>query len=132
MFCEYRSDDLECFNIMKAHFEKIFADIKVEEPDAEIIVELVGDRPCMGVVDKDIMAELSELVRSIQAKHAKIDVILESGSTDCNIPHSLGIPAICVGTYKGAGVHTREENLVKESIKPGLDIAYELIINQSK
>ncbi len=132
MFCEYRSDDLDCFNIMKANFEKIFADIKNEEPEAEIIIELVGDRPCMGIVDKDIMAELSELVKGIQEKYSKGNVALESGSTDCNIPHSLGIPAICVGTYDGGGVHTREESLVKESIEPGLDIVYELIINQSK
>lgn len=132
MFCEYRSDDLECFNVMKANFEKIFADIKNEEPDAEIIIDLVGDRPCMGIVDKDVMAELSKIVKDLQEKYAKVEVAPESGSTDCNIPHSLGIPAICVGTYDGAGVHTREESLVKESIEPGLDIVYELIINQSK
>lgn len=132
MFCEYRSDDLECFNIMQEKFKNIFDAIKIEEPKAEIIIDLVGERPCHGNVDKKIMSELTELVKGIQEKHAKINVNLESGSTDCNIPHSLGIPAICVGTYYGGGVHTREEYLEKESIKPGLDITYELIVNQAK
>lgn len=132
IFCEYRSDNLECFNIMQEKFKNIFETVKNEEPDAEIIVELVGDRPCMGNVDKAIMEELTNLVLGIQEKHTNIKVGLESGSTDCNIPHSLGIPAICVGVYDGAGVHTREENLVKESIKSGLNIVYELVVNQAK
>lgn len=32
-----------------------------------------------------------------------------AGSTDCNIPLSMGIPAICFGGLLGDGVHTREE-----------------------
>ncbi len=132
MFCEYRSDDLESFNIMKANFEKLFADAKKQFTDAEIIVDLVGDRPCMGNLDKKIMAELTEFAKSVQEKHSKVKVDLESGSTDCNIPHSLGIPAICIGTYEGDGVHTREEFLVKESIVAGLDITHDVIFEQAK
>lgn len=43
------------------------------------------------------------------------------GSTDCNIPLSLGIPAVCIGTFEGAGGHTREEWIYKK----GLEIALE-------
>ena len=43
-------------------------------------------------------------------------------STDANIPMSLGIPAIDVGSYIGAGAHRREEYIEKASLVPGLEI----------
>ena len=48
-------------------------------------------------------------------------------STDCNIPLSLGIPAVCVGTCRGTGAHTREEYVEKDSLKTGLRIALNLV-----
>ena len=127
MLCEYRSDDLKCFNIMKDNFSKIFDDIKEKYQTVDIEIELVGDRPCMGQVDQEQMEKLTNLVVSIQSKYIGQEVKIDSGSTDCNIPHSLGISAICVGVYEGAGVHTREEYLKKDSIKNGLDILNELL-----
>ncbi|MFR5602216.1 MAG: hypothetical protein ACLTKI_07705 [Lachnospiraceae bacterium] len=51
------------------------------------------------------------------------------GSTDCNIPLSMGIPSICVGCYQGAGAHTREEYVVIDSLKAGYHIAMDLILS---
>ena len=45
-----------------------------------------------------------------------------SASTDCNIPLSLGIPAICVGVYRGGDAHKREEWIEKASLIDGLEI----------
>jgi acetylornithine deacetylase/succinyl-diaminopimelate desuccinylase-like protein len=45
-----------------------------------------------------------------------------SGSTDANIPHSLGIPAITMAVWSGSGAHTREEYVVKNSLVPGFEI----------
>ena len=45
-----------------------------------------------------------------------------SGSTDCNIPFSMGIPSICFGGYSGSGAHTREESIELKSLIPGLKI----------
>ena len=52
-----------------------------------------------------------------------IQVERVSSSTDCNIPLSVGIPAVCVGVFMGEGAHTREEFVEKESLKAGLEIA---------
>ena len=49
-----------------------------------------------------------------------------SGSTDCNIPLSLGIPAICIGVCRGGGCHTREEWLDTQSLLDGCRILMEL------
>lgn len=45
-----------------------------------------------------------------------------SGSTDCNIPLSMGIPAICFGVYDGARSHTREEWIDMASTDTGREI----------
>ncbi|MBR5295603.1 MAG: hypothetical protein IKU24_03315, partial [Clostridia bacterium] len=45
-----------------------------------------------------------------------------SGSTDCNIPLSLGIPAVCIGTDIHEKTHTREEWVDKKSLIKGLEI----------
>jgi len=128
MLCEYRSDDNECLKIMQDNFNNIFDQVKNEYPDATITIELVGNRPGMGDVDKDALNRLSQIVIDIQEKHSNAPVKESSGSTDCNISHSLGIPAICVGVYKGAGVHTREEYLEKASITVGLNVLNDLFM----
>ena len=55
--------------------------------------------------------------------------ILCSGSTDCNIPLSMGIPSACFGVYEGKGEHTREEWVDIASICPGMKAAMSLIIS---
>lgn len=48
---------------------------------------------------------------------------LVSASTDCNIPLSLGISALCVGLCRGGKVHTREEWMYKDSLTTGVRLA---------
>ena len=45
-----------------------------------------------------------------------------SSSTDCNIPLSMGIPAIAIGVREGDGIHTRGEWLYRDSMVTGLEI----------
>ena len=40
----------------------------------------------------------------------------------------MGIPAICVGCYEGAGSHTREEYIRTDSLRPGLRFALEMMM----
>ena len=51
-----------------------------------------------------------------------------SSSTDCNIPLSLGIPALCFGNYLGHGAHTREEYILRSSLRPGYEVAFETVL----
>ena len=124
MLCEYRSDDLESLHTMKAHFERIFSAVR---KDATVEVALVGDRPCAGNVDAKALSALAALCADATVQTLGTEAPSGgSGSTDANIPHSLGIPAICVGVYRGAGTHTREEWVEKSSFVPGLEIAIKL------
>ncbi|MBQ2720373.1 MAG: peptidase, partial [Clostridia bacterium] len=56
------------------------------------------------------------------------EIRFSNGSTDCNIPLSMGIPAICVGCYDGAGAHTREEYIVIDSLPAGLKFAFDMML----
>ena len=52
---------------------------------------------------------------------------LRSGSTDCNIPLSLGIPAVCIGVCRATGVHTREECLDLTSLPTGFQLCMDFL-----
>jgi acetylornithine deacetylase/succinyl-diaminopimelate desuccinylase-like protein len=52
------------------------------------------------------------------------------GSTDANIPLSLGVPAVTFGLYSGDGEHTRGEWLRIDSLKPGLEIGLSLVLKR--
>lgn len=119
MLCEYRSDDKDCLAFMKDKFEKIFQ--KAAER-AEVKVILVGDRPCADV-DFAKIENLKEKIVPIIENEIGKKANFSSASTDCNIPLSLGVAALCIGANMHANIHTREEWVDKESLKPGLSIA---------
>ena len=120
MLCEYRSNDRECLAIMKAEFERIFAAANTAE--TKLTVNMIGNRPCKGEVDPAAEAELIDAYRQAVKSVTGNDITLRMASTDANIPMSLGIPAIDVGSYIGAGAHRREEYVEKASLVPGLEI----------
>ena len=120
MLCEYRSDDSKCMDIMKKKFETIF---KNAEKDGVLVrVTEAGIRPC-GNTSPEQIEELKELVIPVIEGVIGETVTCRSSSTDCNIPLSLGIPAICMGVCNYEGTHTREEWVEKESLTAGLEIA---------
>ena len=121
MLCEYRSDNEEALSIMQEKFENIFASAKTD--GVQIQVEKIVDRPCAGQVDANRLNPFISSCKKIIEEVICEPLILKSASTDCNIPLSLGIPAICIGVYRGAGSHTREEWVEKASLKQGLAIA---------
>lgn len=120
MLCEYRSDDLECMNIMKAKFMDIFENAKTD--DVKVNVSLVGDRPCSDIDFAKVEALKKTAVPIIEDVIGE-KVTFSCSSTDCNIPLSLGVSALCIGTNVHSGVHTREEWVDKKSLIPGLEIA---------
>ena len=123
---EYRSDDEESLAFMQKSFEAIVEATRAK--GVTLTVELLGERPCSGKVDQKVIDEMSEKCMAIQSKHTGLPCYAASASTDCNIPLSLGVPAVCLGSYEGAGVHTREEKLKISSVPIGTKIVAELIL----
>ena len=127
MLFEYRSDNRTCLEKMQDMFEKVVDAYRAT--GVEIDVELVGDRPCAGNVDPQAQAALEAMAEKSILETLGSDSIYASGSTDCNIPLSLGIPSVCMGIVAGKGIHTRGEVLYLRSLEPGCRLCMNFLAN---
>ncbi len=125
---EYRSDSRSCLEKMKAVFEDTVR--RCTPADAQVTVELIGERPCSGDVDPEAMADLirraGDAVRTVTGR----EPVFAAGSTDCNVPLAAGIPAVCLGVCVGGGCHTREEWLDTSSLKDGCRLFLEFFLSR--
>jgi acetylornithine deacetylase/succinyl-diaminopimelate desuccinylase-like protein len=75
-------------------------------PPTSLSIEIIGDRPG-GALPGD--APLLATLRAVD-RHLNLRTESGLGSTDANIPLSLGIPAIAIGSGGlGGGIHTLQE-----------------------
>ena len=100
--------------------------------DVEIDVQLLGERPCMGDVDKEKQQALETWAKTLIQGYTNKEINFQSGSTDCNIPFSMGIPSICFGAYLGDGAHTREEIIEIDSLKIDFKLGMEALLKEIK
>lgn len=124
MLFEFRSDEREGLAFMQAQFDSIVEEFR--QKGVQIELEVVGDRPCGLDVDNTALARRA--AQAVQT-HYGIEPQFCCGSTDCNVPLSMGISAICPGCVIGSGAHTREEYVEIDSLLPGLKVAFELILH---
>jgi acetylornithine deacetylase/succinyl-diaminopimelate desuccinylase-like protein len=125
MMYEYRSDNKNCLAKMKNMFEKSIEAFRAM--GVEVEVELLGDRPCSGEIDQTRYDALKNKARAALKEALGLEMVDRSGSTDCNIPLSMGVPAICFGVCRGAGAHTREEKLETASLHDGCKLLLEFL-----
>lgn len=124
MLCEFRSDRADGLHFMDEKFQGLF-----EKYGAEI--QVVGVRPCENLsseaelVRQEMIAEAKKCLTEVTGKAPKEG----SGSTDCNIPLSMGIPSVCFGTYYGGGEHTRQEHVEIASLKLGYAAAFDTVLS---
>lgn len=132
MLYEYRSDDRECLARMEQMFRSVIGEFRARGVHVE--AERIGERPCSGAVDPARQHDLEERAAASIRKITGLEPVFRSGSTDCNIPLSEGIPAICIGACEGGRCHTREEYLELDSLKDGcrlvLDFLYKTLFQQ--
>lgn len=126
MLYEYRSDNAESLAYMRERFNALLSEANCDQ--ARFEAELIGERPCGCNVDEAAQNALIERsCDAIQAVTGKRPG-LGAGSTDANIPLSLGVPAVTFGLMNGGGAHTREEWLDIPSLKLGLEAGLRLVI----
>ncbi|MCL2006682.1 MAG: M20/M25/M40 family metallo-hydrolase [Treponema sp.] len=126
MLYEFRSDSNDALDEMEKHLNAAVELYRAK--GAGVNVEVVGERPCTRDVDPEKLQALTDKADAAIRNYFDIEPKFDSGSTDCNIPLSMGIPAIAVGCYLGEGAHTREEFVEISSLLPGLKVAFELVL----
>lgn len=121
MLYEYRSDSEEGLGIMRRQLEETLE--RFGGGGRAVTLELLGERPG-GVPSRDPDRQAALIERGERALRDRIGETPDrrSGSTDCNIPFSLGIPALCLGLVECDGAHTREEYIELDSLEDGLRI----------
>lgn len=124
---EYRSDNHEDLKEMIEFFNQTITTYK--NKGFNIQVEIIGERPSHGNVNQERLDEIVEKVSNIIEIYSGSKPILSSGSTDCNIPYSLGIPGCCFGGYIGECEHTREEWIELSSLEVGMKILMHFMID---
>lgn len=106
--------------------KKVLSEVRLQN-QAELILEKIGERPCESGVNEGQRKQMFEQVETIVKIVTGNRPAPVPCSTDCNIPLSMGIPSVCVGTCLGAGFHTREEWIEKASLKNGFEIGMALV-----
>lgn len=127
MLYEFRSDEYESLAVMERHFNAAVEFYRTK--GIEVTVTLLGERPCGIDIDEAAHGALMTRAAKAVANHYGLEVRFRPGSTDCNIPLSMGIPAVCVGCVRGGGAHTREEYVEIDSLAPGLGVAFAMILS---
>jgi len=127
MLYEFRSESVECLKIMEDYFNSVVdsyikSGVKVE-------VQTLGIRPCKEGVDESALDELRQRNIAIMKKYYDGDIEIDAGSTDSNIPLSMGIPSVTFGSKISGGTHTRAEYLDPNSLVPGQKIAIDAILH---
>lgn len=122
---EYRSNRVESLQFMQEQLDRVLSSFQAKGYQAE--AECIGQRPCGKDVDEAALSRLIERVARISLQVTGGEVRYDSGSTDCNIPLSQGIPAVAFGCYQTTGAHTREESLDLSSLPQGLEIGMALL-----
>ncbi|MDO4308116.1 MAG: M20/M25/M40 family metallo-hydrolase [Eubacteriales bacterium] len=126
MLFEFRSDNRESMLVVKQNFENVLEEFR--EKGLEIRVTLLGERPCGKTGEKsEGQKRVEKTCKEALEKWTGKPAELRSGSTDCNIPLSMGIPAATIGLIQGKGAHTREEWISIDSLKPGMCIAGDML-----
>lgn len=126
MLYEFRSDDRASLKIMERHLNAVLELYRAK--GVKVHAELIGERPCTGDVSPEAEQALMDRAATAVREHFSAELKFTPGSTDCNIPLSMGIPSIELGCYEGGGSHTREEYVEIDSLLPGLNLAFDLVL----
>jgi len=80
-------------------------------------IEEVGNRPVGAIARTQPLVELCAAI----LRQVGVTPEPTAGSTDANIPLSLGIPALALGITRGAGIHSAGEWIEIEPMKQGIE-----------
>lgn len=121
---EVRSDDAQALQKIDGQLCNIFDFFNNAEGFAKVQIsyELTGFRPTGNGVPEAAQKALADTAAEVICRYTGREPVRRSGSTDCNIPLSMGIPAVSFGGYRGGGAHTRQEWVDAGSFEEGYNI----------
>lgn len=122
---EFRSRDGNALAATDAYLRETLKRHQVQGVRLELNV--VGERPCRGAVDAERMAALAADCKAGIFEETGEEAVYSVASTDCNVPLSMGIPAVCCGLVHGGGAHTLKEWIDASTVESGLRVAVNIL-----
>jgi tripeptide aminopeptidase len=119
---DLRSETEEALN----HLTHKVTDILSSSETREITIKAqgIGERPG-GTLP--LSHPLLEAARQALRSAGETNIRFEVGSTDANVPLSMGLPALCMGLTLGGGAHSLDEYIEIPPIKKGYQSIIHLI-----
>ena len=124
-----RLNDMEeiLFNSMNKALDEQNA-IKRSGPDLKLTINKIGNRPS-GKVDESVPL-IQKTIAATQ--YMGVEPRLTIGSTDSNIPISLGLPAVTIGRGgEGGGAHSLDEWWLNKDGYKSIQLALLILISES-
>ena len=124
-----RLNDMEeiLFNSMNKALDEQNA-IKRSGPDLKLTINKIGNRPS-GKVDESVPL-IQKTIAATQ--YMGIEPRLTIGSTDSNIPISLGLPAVTIGRGgEGGGAHSLDEWWLNKDGYKSIQLALLILLSES-
>jgi tripeptide aminopeptidase len=118
---DLRSEALANLQALAAEVEELV--VEGNHPGIEVTCELIGQRPAGDIPASHWLVRLEESCLVEQGITPSPGI----GSTDANLPLSLGLPAICIGLTTGSGAHTMEEGINLPPVIQGMEQLYQLV-----
>lgn len=117
MLLDMRSEDPHELAKLVQKVEKLIAQVNNSSTKVSTTIEVVGDRPA-GQIPRHapLVAWADEVLRYLGCK--EISYIF--GSTDANIPLSVGATAVCIGLAQSGNAHRLDEYLDPTYLPEGL------------
>jgi len=112
---DLRSEDPEALQNLVKQVEALVK--AANHPKATFETEIIGQRPAGSISRNHPLVKLALQTLKAQGTLPHLNI----GSTDANIPLSLGLPAICIGLTHGRRAHTTGEYIHTEYLQKGLD-----------
>lgn len=97
-----------------ATVEQLIADHKSH--DSPLTVEVTSQRPAGSIPREHPLVQLAASALNTVG----LRPIFNTGSTDANIPLSMGLPAVCLGLCRGGNAHRPDEYIEPATLDAGL------------
>jgi tripeptide aminopeptidase len=111
---DLRSEDPALLLKIAGQVEGYLQDANCE--DVKVDFEIVGQRPAGEIAEDHPFVQLAVDC----TRDTGVEPVLTAGSTDANVPLSLGIPAVVMGITTGGGAHTTHEYINTEPVVKGI------------
>jgi tripeptide aminopeptidase len=118
---DLRSEDPQMLQALASQVEALIQ--RVNRPDVKATGEVIGDRPVGKISSRHALVQLAKKCLEDLGIEAQLGI----GSTDTNIPLSLGFPAICLGLTRGGAAHTTGEYIHRSPLETGLRLMVDVV-----